>query len=372
MRIRAVLIALAALAAGTWAVAGELSTSELRAIGEGRGLYLMHCAGCHATGLQGSMASPASDGGEATADVPDLTLVARARREFQPPARDEPHPFRHPASELCRPAGRHGQAALLEDLPEADVPAQALQDRLAQDSEERGRSFASRRLQPVERQISLVRLRPRGTRRTGLLRLYLDVACSAWPKLRELLLRAAMREVKPCRPHEDETRPVRGGCGISVVLHPEDQTQVDGILLAVLHETCNSRPDPCLVPNDRRACDLSMDPELLARESNVMHLNLAFGHRRLAGRNGGERVALDADVLSGCPFHFRMAARLSANYRLDGGIHAKRDWLARGAGIEPRWSRSGCGARQASRRCGCVRGLTARHCDRARTASEPE
>jgi mono/diheme cytochrome c family protein len=68
---------LAALAAGTWAVAGELSTSELRAIGEGRALYLVHCAGCHTAGLQGSMANPASDGSEATpANVPDLTMVA--------------------------------------------------------------------------------------------------------------------------------------------------------------------------------------------------------------------------------------------------------------------------------------------------------
>ena len=67
MRTRAVLVALAVLAAGAVSAADELSTRELKTIGEGRGLYVANCAGCHQMNLRG-MAATATN-------IPDLTLI---------------------------------------------------------------------------------------------------------------------------------------------------------------------------------------------------------------------------------------------------------------------------------------------------------
>ena len=60
-------IAVAVFGAGSLVVADEFTTSELRAIGEGRGLYLRSCTGCHGDALQGSKVGSVG---------PDLTLIA--------------------------------------------------------------------------------------------------------------------------------------------------------------------------------------------------------------------------------------------------------------------------------------------------------
>jgi len=67
-------IALALLAPGSIALAGELSTGELKAIGEGRALYLRHCAGCHGNAVAGAVAT--SNG------APDLTQIAARDGRF--------------------------------------------------------------------------------------------------------------------------------------------------------------------------------------------------------------------------------------------------------------------------------------------------
>lgn len=67
MRIRGVSIALAILAAGALATADELTSRELKTIGEGRGLYAANCASCHQGNLRGTTMPTA---------VPDLTSIA--------------------------------------------------------------------------------------------------------------------------------------------------------------------------------------------------------------------------------------------------------------------------------------------------------
>jgi mono/diheme cytochrome c family protein len=50
-------------------VAGARDEQTLRAIGEGRGLYLVHCTGCHGVDAKGAVA------GTNGALAPDLTLI---------------------------------------------------------------------------------------------------------------------------------------------------------------------------------------------------------------------------------------------------------------------------------------------------------
>ncbi|MGE0455326.1 MAG: cytochrome c [Vicinamibacteria bacterium] len=74
MRMKFLAIALALLAPGALTLAGELSTGELKAIGEGRALYLRHCAGCHGTAVAGATVS--------TNGAPDLTQIASRDGRF--------------------------------------------------------------------------------------------------------------------------------------------------------------------------------------------------------------------------------------------------------------------------------------------------
>ena len=55
MRGKIVVLAVAALLVGT--VSGAADTNRLRAIGEGRALYLAHCASCHGADAKGSSAT---------------------------------------------------------------------------------------------------------------------------------------------------------------------------------------------------------------------------------------------------------------------------------------------------------------------------
>jgi len=74
MRMRVLGIALAVLALGSFAFGGEYAKDDLRMIGEGRGLYLAHCSGCHGAALQG---------GEALAPkAPALSPIDPARGGF--------------------------------------------------------------------------------------------------------------------------------------------------------------------------------------------------------------------------------------------------------------------------------------------------
>lgn len=50
MRLKKIAMALAILGLGGAAFAQELSDKELKVIGEGRGLFLQQCAGCHDSG----------------------------------------------------------------------------------------------------------------------------------------------------------------------------------------------------------------------------------------------------------------------------------------------------------------------------------
>lgn len=74
MRMKFLAIALALLAPGSIALAGELSTGELKAIGEGRALYLRHCAGCHGNAVAGAAVG--------TNGAPDLTQIAARDGRF--------------------------------------------------------------------------------------------------------------------------------------------------------------------------------------------------------------------------------------------------------------------------------------------------
>jgi mono/diheme cytochrome c family protein len=74
VRMRVPGIALGVMVLGAYAFAGEYTTQELRAIGEGRGLYLQHCADCHGVALKGA---------EARADrAPDLTTIKERAGAF--------------------------------------------------------------------------------------------------------------------------------------------------------------------------------------------------------------------------------------------------------------------------------------------------
>ncbi len=73
------LTAATALAAASVALAqGHFSKSELRTIGQGRALYLVHCAGCHGTDARGL---PSGTNHQRT---PDLTLIAVRNGRFEP------------------------------------------------------------------------------------------------------------------------------------------------------------------------------------------------------------------------------------------------------------------------------------------------
>jgi len=52
-------------------------TNTLKAIGQGRAVYLVHCAGCHGADVKGTPAG--TNGG-----IPDLTLVAARDGGFRP------------------------------------------------------------------------------------------------------------------------------------------------------------------------------------------------------------------------------------------------------------------------------------------------
>jgi mono/diheme cytochrome c family protein len=58
---------LAVLAASAFAAADQLTSRELKTIGEGRGLYVANCAACHQSNLRGTTTPT---------NVPDLTLIA--------------------------------------------------------------------------------------------------------------------------------------------------------------------------------------------------------------------------------------------------------------------------------------------------------
>lgn len=68
MRLKVVIVGLALLGLGTLALADELTTAELQAIGEGRGLYLKSCVPCHGVAVKG-VDNPQPMKG------PDLTLI---------------------------------------------------------------------------------------------------------------------------------------------------------------------------------------------------------------------------------------------------------------------------------------------------------
>jgi len=74
MKKRIVVLAGAALMAAP-AVAQD--TDTLKAIGQGRAVYLTHCAGCHGADVKG--ATTGTNGG-----IPDLTLIAVREGGFKP------------------------------------------------------------------------------------------------------------------------------------------------------------------------------------------------------------------------------------------------------------------------------------------------
>jgi mono/diheme cytochrome c family protein len=73
-RLIVVLAGAALLAAPAFAQ----DNNTLKAIGEGRGIYLVHCAGCHGTDEKGT---PAGTNGGA---IPDLTLIAARDGQYRP------------------------------------------------------------------------------------------------------------------------------------------------------------------------------------------------------------------------------------------------------------------------------------------------
>jgi mono/diheme cytochrome c family protein len=72
------LAAATALAGAGLAIAQTPNRSELRAIGQGRALYLVHCAACHGTDAHGL---PTGTNHQRT---PDLTLIAVRHGRFDP------------------------------------------------------------------------------------------------------------------------------------------------------------------------------------------------------------------------------------------------------------------------------------------------
>jgi mono/diheme cytochrome c family protein len=69
MRVKILAIGAALLGLGTLAFADEYTKAELRAIGEGRALYVKNCAGCHGALARGVSERPAPAPG------PDLTVI---------------------------------------------------------------------------------------------------------------------------------------------------------------------------------------------------------------------------------------------------------------------------------------------------------
>jgi mono/diheme cytochrome c family protein len=69
MKLKFVAVGLALLGLGTLAFADEYTTSELKAIGEGRGLYLKNCMPCHGVAVKGTEGNPQPTPG------PDLTVI---------------------------------------------------------------------------------------------------------------------------------------------------------------------------------------------------------------------------------------------------------------------------------------------------------
>jgi mono/diheme cytochrome c family protein len=77
MRRRVVVVTAAALlAAGAAAVADGRDSKALKAIGEGRAVYLTHCTGCHGPEARGGTI------GTTGSLVPDLTLIAARDGSF--------------------------------------------------------------------------------------------------------------------------------------------------------------------------------------------------------------------------------------------------------------------------------------------------
>jgi hypothetical protein len=66
---RVAAVGLAFLGLGTLGFADEYTASELRAIGEGRGLYVKYCMGCHGAMAKGTAESRTPAAG------PDLTVI---------------------------------------------------------------------------------------------------------------------------------------------------------------------------------------------------------------------------------------------------------------------------------------------------------
>ena len=69
MRLKVVAVGLALLGLGALGFADEFTASQLRAIGEGRGLYLQNCVACHGVAARGVAENPTPAPG------PDLTII---------------------------------------------------------------------------------------------------------------------------------------------------------------------------------------------------------------------------------------------------------------------------------------------------------
>ena len=69
MRLKVVAVGLALVGLGALGFADEFTASELRAIGEGRGLYLKSCVACHGATARGVAESPTPAPG------PNLTII---------------------------------------------------------------------------------------------------------------------------------------------------------------------------------------------------------------------------------------------------------------------------------------------------------
>ena len=81
MKSFVIVLAGAALAVSAQAFAEDFDTNTLRAIGQGRALYLQHCASCHGTAAKGNAEMAFGTNGQ-TVTPPDLTALASRDGHF--------------------------------------------------------------------------------------------------------------------------------------------------------------------------------------------------------------------------------------------------------------------------------------------------